>query len=99
MSARKVGRYTVAKGARDETVMVAAAPKEAHAAELAARKYAALLDAHARNEMRLARLLRAWDKSRAALRRAEKRMDKAIVAKAHAEARPAEPPPFDDDLP
>lgn len=95
----KRGLYTVEKGADDQTVMVAAGSTETRAADAAARKYADLLDVHHRNEVRLARVLRAWDKSRAALRRAEKRLDKAIVARANAESRTPEPPAFDDDLP
>jgi len=91
----KRGRYTVRKGAHDQTVMVAAEPIDPRDSRgLAARRYAKLLEAHLRNEAKLARVVRAWDKSRAAVRRAEKRLDRDVIGKAHADA-----PGFDDELP
>lgn len=49
------------------------------AARCPGARYAKLLEQHERNEAKLARAVRAWDKSRAALRRAEKRLDRAVL--------------------
>jgi hypothetical protein len=43
-------------------------------------RYAKLLAQHERNEAKLRRAMRAWDKSLVALRRAEKRLDKLVLA-------------------
>lgn len=51
------------------------------------KRYAALLAAQERAETKLRRALRAWDKSLAALKRAEKRLDADFAARA-TEGRP-----------
>ena len=48
--------------------------------------YAKALDRHAQIEQRLARLMNAWQKSRAALKRLEKRLDEAAMDEAQAKA-------------
>lgn len=48
--------------------------------------YAKALDRHALIEQRLARLMNAWQKSRAALKRLEKRLDEAEMSEAQIEA-------------
>ena len=48
--------------------------------------YAKALDRHALIEQRLARLMNAWQKSRAALKRLEKRLDEAAMDEAQAKA-------------
>ena len=48
--------------------------------------YAKALDRHAQIEQRLARLMNAWQKSRAALKRLEKRLDEAAMDEAQARA-------------
>lgn len=45
-------------------------------------RYAKLLAAHERAEAKLARAMRAWDKTRTALRRAERKLDQAWNAEA-----------------
>lgn len=69
----KSGLYTLGKS-QGETVMVPAGSTE-RKEKLAAARHAKLLKAHLRNEARLARVMRAWDKSRTALARSEKRFD------------------------
>jgi hypothetical protein len=86
------GKATVRKQANGEAGLVPAGRSKRR--DLGA-KYAQLLVVHHRNEARLARMMRAWDKSRAALRRAEKRLDKAFIEQAHRENAP---PEFDDDV-
>ena len=48
--------------------------------------YAKALDRHAQIEQKLARLMNAWQKSRAALKRLEKRLDEAAMDEAQAKA-------------
>ena len=48
--------------------------------------YAKALDRHAQIEQKLARLMNAWQKSRAALKRLEKRLDEAAMDEAQARA-------------
>lgn len=48
--------------------------------------YAKALDRHNQIEQRLARLMNAWQKSRAALKRLEKRLDEAAMDEAQAKA-------------
>lgn len=48
--------------------------------------YAKALDRHALIEQRLARLMNQWQKSRAALKRLEKRLDEAEMSEAQIEA-------------
>ena len=86
------GKATVRKQANGEAGLTAAGRSKRR--DIGA-KYAQLLVVHHRNEARLARIMRAWDKSRAALRRAEKRLDKAFIEQAHMENAPA-PADFDD---
>ena len=92
----KRGRYTLALDAKGATVMEPAGTTEAKADALAHKRYTRLLEQHLRNEARLARSMRAWDKTRAALRRAEKRLDKAWIASAHREADHTEDAGFGD---
>lgn len=91
----KHGRYTVELSPAGEPEMVAAGTVESRAMEVLQRRYVKLLETHERNEAKLARVMRAWDKSRAALRRAEKRLDKRWVATANATS---EPPAFDGEV-
>jgi hypothetical protein len=58
--------------------------------------YAKALEAHERIERRLARAVRAWDRSREALRRMERRLDKQLVAQSHADAQKIDD--LNDDL-
>ena len=60
-------------------------------------RYSKALDAHQRVEADLARVLRRWDKSREALRRAEKALDKFQLAQFAAETAHFAAP-FNDDL-
>ena len=48
--------------------------------------YAKALDRHNQIEQRLARMMNAWQKSRAALRRLEKKLDEAAMDEAQAKA-------------
>jgi hypothetical protein len=43
------------------------------------KRYAKLLAEHERAEAKLARAVRAWDKTRSALRRAERKLDAAMT--------------------
>jgi hypothetical protein len=43
------------------------------------QRLAKLIEQHERNEARLRRAMRAWDKSLVALRRAERRLDKLLL--------------------
>jgi len=59
------------------------------------QKLAKLIEQHERNEAKLRRAMRAWDKSLLALRRAEKRLDKLVLAD---NERCSVADPFDDNF-
>jgi len=60
--------------------------------------YAKALDHHALIEQRLARLMNAWQKSRALLRRLEKRLDEAAMTEAQVKQFEADQAFIDDPL-
>lgn len=60
--------------------------------------YAKALDRHNQIEQRLARMMNAWQKSRAALRRLEKKLDEAAMDEAQAERWEADQAFIDDPI-